>query len=138
MLLPELIRVLGPDASLTLQTRSQIAHWTGVVGDVAGALRQYQELLPDLVRVVGPDHPDTLSTRVFNAGCIGVAGDVAGALREYQELLPDLVRVVGPDHPDTLSTRYLIALWSEVLAADTAPNGTGEAVDPGNAKPLSG
>ena len=98
-LLPDQVRVLGPDHPDTLTTRSNIANWTGQCGDAAAALRLSQELLPDLVRVLGPDHPDTLTTRSNIASWTGECGDAAGALRLFQELLPDHVRVAGPRPP---------------------------------------
>jgi hypothetical protein len=62
-LLPDQVRVQGPDHPGTLTTRNNIAEWTGRCGDVAGALRLFQELLPDLIRVQGPGHPYTQATR---------------------------------------------------------------------------
>jgi hypothetical protein len=62
-LLPDQVRVLGPDHSSTLTTRNNIANWTGRCGDAAQALRLTTELLPDRIRVLGPGHPDTLATR---------------------------------------------------------------------------
>ena len=50
-LLPDLIRVLGPDHPHVLTTRGNIASWMAEHGDAAGALRLFQELLPDLIRV---------------------------------------------------------------------------------------
>ena len=112
-LLPDLVRVLGPDHPDTLTTRGSIAFWTGQRGNSAEALRLYQELLPDQVRVLGRDDPETLRTRGNIAGWTGLRGNSAEALRLYQEeLLPDRVRVLGPDHPDTLSARANIALWT--------------------------
>jgi hypothetical protein len=54
---------LGPDHPDTLISRSDLAYWRGVGGDVAGAIGEFQELLADRVRVLGPDHPDTLLGR---------------------------------------------------------------------------
>ena len=62
-LLPDRVRVLGPDAPYTLRTRRNIAFWTGEAGDAAGALRLFEELLEDQVRVLGQDAPEALRTR---------------------------------------------------------------------------
>ena len=62
-LLPDQVRVLGPDHPDVLTTRANIASWTGQCGDAAAALQLFRELLPDQVRVLGPDHPDVLTTR---------------------------------------------------------------------------
>ena len=62
-LLPNQVRILGPDHPLILKTRNNIAGWTGVNGDPAEALPLFRELQPDQVRILGSDHPDTLTTR---------------------------------------------------------------------------
>ncbi|MGH3196168.1 MAG: tetratricopeptide repeat protein, partial [Streptosporangiaceae bacterium] len=62
-LLPDMVRVLGPDNVNTLIIRRNIAGWTRECGDAAGALSLYRELLPDQVRVLGPDHPNTVATQ---------------------------------------------------------------------------
>jgi len=56
-------RCPGPDHPGTLATRSNVASWTGQVGDASEALRLSRKLLPDRERVLGPDHPATLATR---------------------------------------------------------------------------
>ena len=117
--------IQSPDHPDTLTTRSNIAYWTGQCGDLAGALRLFQELLPDRERVLGPHHPGTLNTRSNIASWIGECGDRAGALRLFQELLPDRERVLGPHHPDTLNTRSNIA------------HRTGQCGDPAGALRLS-
>ncbi|MFN2485523.1 MAG: tetratricopeptide repeat protein [Acidimicrobiia bacterium] len=58
-----------------LNTRNNIAYWTGQAGKPSEALRLFQELLPDRVRVLGPEHPDTVRTRNFVAYWIGHAVD---------------------------------------------------------------
>ena len=76
--LPDEVRVLGPDHPETLATRAAIARWTRETGDAAGALRLYEDLLPDEVRVLGPDHPETLATRAAIARWTRETGDAAG------------------------------------------------------------
>ena len=68
---------LGPDHPDTLTTRSNIAAWTGSVGDAREALRLFAELLPDRERVLGRDHPDTLTTRNNIAHWTGEVGERA-------------------------------------------------------------
>ena len=46
-----------------LTGRANLAHWTGMAGDPAGARDQYAVLLPIEERVLGPDHPYTLLSR---------------------------------------------------------------------------
>ena len=70
-----LLQPLGPDHPSTLDTRHNIASWTGEVGDARGALELFTALLPDRQRVLGPDHPDTLTTRHEIAFWTGQSGD---------------------------------------------------------------
>ena len=62
-LLPISERVLGPEHPDTLNTRANLAHWTGEAGDPAAARDQFAALLPISERVQGAEHPDTLNTR---------------------------------------------------------------------------
>jgi hypothetical protein len=62
-LLPDQVRVLGPDHVDTLLTRASIAVLTGQYGDTGEALRLSTRLLPDLERIFGPDHAVTLAIR---------------------------------------------------------------------------
>jgi hypothetical protein len=55
--------VLGPDHPDTLLTRHELARFTGMAGDAAGARDQFADLLPVTERVLGPDHPRTVATR---------------------------------------------------------------------------
>jgi hypothetical protein len=57
--------ILGPlaagrDHPDTLDTRHNIARWTGEADDAPKALQLFRELVPDRERVLGRDHPDTL------------------------------------------------------------------------------
>ncbi|MFG3268955.1 tetratricopeptide repeat protein [Streptomyces bobili] len=110
-LLPDYVRVRGPDDPATLDVRYQYANWMGEAGDLSGAAAAFAELLPDHVRVLGPDDPDTLGVRCQSARWKGEAGDPSGAAAAFVELLPDYVRVRGPDDPTTLGVRYQSATW---------------------------
>ena len=76
-LLPDMVRILGPDHPDTLTTRALLAHWRGQAGDPAGAATAFADLLTDSLRVLGPDHPNTLTTRADLAYWRGQAGDPA-------------------------------------------------------------
>ena len=102
----------GPEHPDTLSARGNLARWTGMAGDVAGARDQYAALLPVQERVLGPEHPDTLTTRGNLARWAGEAGDAAGARDQYAALLPIQERVLGPEHPDTLIARANLARWA--------------------------
>jgi hypothetical protein len=67
--------IQSPGHHGTLTVGSNIAHWTGRCGDVAGALRRCRELLPEVEHVLGPGHPDTLTVRGNIAGWTGRCGD---------------------------------------------------------------
>jgi hypothetical protein len=74
-LLPDMVRVLGPDNPVTLATRGNLARWTGEVGNAGMALALFESLLPDMTQVLGPDRPDTLTTRSNVARWTGKVGD---------------------------------------------------------------
>jgi hypothetical protein len=102
---------LGPDHVDTFTTRSNLAGWQGLTGDVVGAVSASEAILTDVLRVFDSDHSLALATRHNLALSRGEAGDAAGAAFAYDELLPDLLRILGPDHPNTLSTRSQRARW---------------------------
>ena len=54
----------GPKHPATLNTRLNLAGWTGEAGDPAGARDQYRALLLVCERVLGPEHPATLNARL--------------------------------------------------------------------------
>ena len=62
-LLPIHERVWGPEHPATLNTRNQLAAWTGEAGDASGARGQLAAVLPIHERVLGAEHPATLNTR---------------------------------------------------------------------------
>jgi hypothetical protein len=62
-LIPDQLRVLGPDHPDTLASRHGLAWAVGQAGDWPEAVRLYQALIPDQLRVLGPDHPDTLDSQ---------------------------------------------------------------------------
>jgi Tetratricopeptide repeat len=105
-------RLQLPEHPSILTSRGNIAHWTGLCGDAATALRMLTALLPDLERVLGPHHSDTLTSRGNIVQWTGLCGDAPAALRLATGLLPDLERAIGPDHLTTLSTRGNIAAWT--------------------------
>ena len=67
--------VLGAEHPDTLDTRANLARWTGEAGDAAAARDQFAALLPIRERVLGAEHPDTLTTRRNLAYWTGEAED---------------------------------------------------------------
>jgi len=102
----------GPEHPDTLAARNQLAVWTGMAGDAAGARDHLAALLPVIERVLGAEHPDTVTARHNLATWTGRAGDAAGARDQYAALLPTYGRVVSAEHPGTLTARYELAHWT--------------------------
>jgi hypothetical protein len=102
----------GPEHPDTLNTRSNLAYWTGMAGDVVGARDQFAALLPIYDRVRGPEHPHTLNIRGNLALWAGMAGDAVWARDQCAILLPIYDRVLGPEHPHTLTARHNVARWT--------------------------
>ena len=55
--------------------RDRLAHWQGMTGDAARAVRAYEQLLADRLRVHGPDHDIIERTRARLADWLQRAGD---------------------------------------------------------------
>ncbi|NLT57160.1 MAG: tetratricopeptide repeat protein, partial [Actinomycetales bacterium] len=100
---------LPPDHPDTLASRNNLAGAYASAGDLARAVRLYEQTLADLTRVLGPDHPSTLTSRNNLAYAYASAGDLGRAVPLYEQTLADLTRVLGPDHPDTLTSRNNLA-----------------------------
>ena len=62
-LLLTLERVSAPGHPTTLSICANVAYWTGLAGDAAGARDVYAALLPAMERILGPEHPDTWVVR---------------------------------------------------------------------------
>jgi len=101
----------GPEHPDTLGARHELAAWTGVAGDAAGARDRLAALLPIVERVLGPEHLGTLADHEL-ARWTGEAGDAAGARDQLAALLPIRDRILGPEHPDTLATQNQLARWT--------------------------
>ena len=108
-LLADQQRVLGPDAPVTLTSRSKLASILGEVGQVEMAVEEFRALLADQLRVLGPDAPATLTTRSNLASWLSEAGQVEAAVEQFGVLLADDRRTLGADAPETLATRHNLA-----------------------------
>jgi hypothetical protein len=53
---------------------SDLAYWTGKMGDKAAAPDQFAARLPTIERVMGPEHPDVLEARAGLARWTGEPG----------------------------------------------------------------
>ena len=67
----------GAEHGDTLAACGNLARFTWLAGDAAGARDQSAALLPILERVLGPEHPYTLTARDQLAHWTGQAGDAA-------------------------------------------------------------
>jgi hypothetical protein len=97
-------RVLGPEHPVSLTARANLAYWTGVACDAAGARHRYAALLPVLERILGAGDPMSLTARSNLARWSGAAGDAAGARDQCTSLLFLRKQAFGSDHPGTLNT----------------------------------
>jgi len=102
----------GPEHGYTFTARSNLAFYTGLAGDAAGARDQFAALLPIEERVLGAEDRVTLVTRNNLARWTGFAGDAAGARDQCAALLPLQKRVLGAEHRDTLITRGNLSRWT--------------------------
>lgn len=71
-------RVPGAEDPDTLAARANLASFTGLAGDAAGARDKFAALLQVRARVLGAEHPETLAARTDLAYWTGEAGDAAG------------------------------------------------------------
>jgi hypothetical protein len=113
----------GAEHGDTLAACGNLARFTWLAGNAAGARDQSGALLPILERVLGPEHSYTLTVRDQLAYVTGAAGDAAGARDQFAALLPILERVLGPEHPYTLTARAYLAHWTG-QAGDAAGDST--------------
>ena len=104
-LLPDLLRVLGPDAPYTLNTRNNLASAYRDAGRLEEAITGFEGLLPDLLRVLGGGARLTLSVRYNLALAYYYAGGVQEAITRFEQLLPDVRRVLGVEDHLTSNTR---------------------------------
>ncbi|HEX5120580.1 MAG TPA: tetratricopeptide repeat protein [Pseudonocardiaceae bacterium] len=111
-IVPDYIRVFGPDSPETSRVRRLLSYHTGMAGDAATARHLFAELVPHCTRLFGPDDSETLLSRQGLAAWTGEAGDPAKAARMYTELVSDCVRVLGPDNPLTLECRWHLGLYT--------------------------
>jgi hypothetical protein len=91
-----------------LTTRSNVAEWTGELGDRGEALRLFATLLPDQDRVLGRDHPTTLSTLLSIAKFAIGNSDQAGTCRRLREGVERALPRFGRDHLITKAFHNLI------------------------------
>ena len=111
-LLTDCLRVLGPEAPVTLTARSNLAHCLATDGcyRIAEAITAFQELLKDCIRVLEPDAPMTLVIRrdlalsLWRANRINEAIDVARIFHKRA------VRSLGPEHELAREAAELIEL----------------------------
>ena len=88
-----------------MDTRHNLAYFTGLAGDAVGARDQFTALLPIVERAQGVEHPETLNTRHNLARWTGNAGDVVGARDRFAALLPIRERIHGGIRWDDLHRR---------------------------------
>jgi hypothetical protein len=110
--LPLRCRLQGDQHPDTLQTRADLANWTGYAGSPAAARDQHAELLPALERILGPDHELTMTARHDRAMWTGLSGDPASARDQLAALVPAQVLLGAPGDPALLTIRQNLAYWT--------------------------
>jgi tetratricopeptide (TPR) repeat protein len=83
----------------------------GESGQVAAAIRYWEQMVVCAAELVGIDHHDTFTSREQLARWRGEAGDRIGAAIAFDELVTDCQRVLGSDDLGTLKMRHLQAYW---------------------------
>jgi tetratricopeptide (TPR) repeat protein len=104
-LLDDAERVLGPDHSITLASRGNLAAAYEDAGRYAEAIGLHERTLADRERLLGPDHPDTLASRNNVALTYQEAGRAAEAIPLFEQTLADMERVLGPTTPRPCNCR---------------------------------
>ncbi|HEY5981765.1 MAG TPA: BTAD domain-containing putative transcriptional regulator [Microlunatus sp.] len=107
-LLPQMIRVLGPQDPNTLRARNNRAYF---LTDHLAAFDEFTRLLAIRLEVLGPDHSDTLATRGNLANRRGMLGDAAGAAEDFISIVVDQERALGRENRFTLLCRGYQARW---------------------------
>lgn len=62
-LVDDATRLLDADHELALDSRSKLAYWVAVGGNLARAVQLLTALVAQRTRVLGADHPDTVEDR---------------------------------------------------------------------------
>jgi Tetratricopeptide repeat len=96
-----------------LESRSNLATWTGRAGDPVSARDQFANLVPLCQQALGREHPGTLETRGNLAEWTGLAGDPEAARDQFAELEPLYRRVLGDEHPESLTALGNLATWTD-------------------------
>lgn len=89
--------------------KSDLAHVTGMSGDIAGALDMTASLLIEQEGGLHPDDPQVLITRNNLYGLSFKAHPRTDVLQLFSSLLEDCKRVLGPYHPVTAKVRNGLA-----------------------------
>ncbi|WP_199440523.1 NB-ARC domain-containing protein [Umezawaea beigongshangensis] len=126
-LLPDLLRVLGPDDRTTSSARVENAALRGRAGHPSAARAAFDALVPELELLFGPDDAVVLLARAHAAEALGMTERPGAAVAVLEGLLPDLARVCGRDHPDVLAVRSSLVRW-RVEAGDRSAVAGAEAL----------
>jgi non-specific serine/threonine protein kinase/serine/threonine-protein kinase len=103
--LPEYIRVFGPEHPQTLSIRGNVAAAQSLTGDAAGALPLTEALLEIRLRLHGRDHPETLLALGNVAATALRAGDLARAESAFREFIVLCDTLRQSSHPSCAERR---------------------------------
>lgn len=102
-------RILGPDHTDTVRSRSNLAIAYQAAGRTGAAIQLHERTLADLERLLRPNHPDIMKSRTSLALAYQAAGRIDDAIQLHERTLSDRERLLGPGHPDTLASRNNLA-----------------------------
>jgi len=105
------VRLLGPEARITLEVRLAEAHWTMKAGDAAEATSLATDAAAACVRTFGADDDITFVSRRLLAECTQDAGDPQTGLQMLEQLIADSQRRDGRYGQFGIDARRAHARW---------------------------
>ncbi|GAA0307187.1 hypothetical protein GCM10009540_28270 [Streptomyces turgidiscabies] len=108
--IPDLIRVLGPDHPETLSARLLRLQLRGETGQLPRRVEAMEELIGEIDPVLGPAHQDTLAAWSCMAEWLKEDGETDKAEAAYQHVVAMGTEHLGPDHHVTLIARSSLVI----------------------------
>ncbi|MER5552887.1 protein kinase [Streptomyces sp. NPDC002793] len=107
-LIRDLVRELGPDDPLTVETGYQRAMYSWQTAQNRAGL---EDMLPRLIRNLGPGHRRTIDVQAVLTGDLAARGNVDGRpfLPELREIIDRSAQLLGAHDPITLTARLDLA-----------------------------
>ncbi len=103
--LPQMVSVLGPRHSDTLQAQYSLADTLIQLGHSAEGLELLRSTHALEIEVFGAEHPYALTSSMDIAQILADNGEIDNASQVFDEQLPKLTAILGPDHKEVLRFR---------------------------------